>query len=162
MGGHSTPDGALVKINVPRWVGVFCEVNRDLDAALGRKVAGYSAPDAAGPGGMPVDSWHYSLWETRVGGVSRSVGNWFSNGGVSLGLHEPRVAHLLSMVSIAAVVARILLRSLLFPLPTVFPGVVTSAVLILRLFLSAFPALAMLLLLLLLLPGALFPSTTSR
>ena len=149
---------ALVKINVPGRVGVFCELGRDLCAALGRNVADHSAPEVARPGVMPVDGRLYALWATQVGGISHSVVHWVSPGGVSLGPHEPRVAHLLPMVSVDAVVARILLRSFLFPLTADFPGVATSPALTLWLLLSACRRLAMLQLQL---PGAPFPISTS-
>ena len=58
---------------------------------------------------MPVDGQLCALWATQVGGISHSVVRCVSTGRVSLGPHEPRVAHLVPMISVAAVVAGILL-----------------------------------------------------
>ena len=121
MGGHLTPSD-LVKVIVLGRVEVCRKVDRDVYAALGRKVADHSASEAAGPGVMPVDGRLYALWATQVGGISSSVVHWVSTGGVFLGPNEPCVAHLLPMVSVAAVVARILFRLFLFPFPRVSPA----------------------------------------
>ena len=75
-------------------------------------------------------------------------------GGVTLGPYEPRVVHLIPMVSVATIVARILLESILFPLAVVSSGMATSPLLTLWLLRYECPALDVLLLLMLLLPFA--------
>ena len=120
MGGHLTPSD-LVKVNVLGRVEVCRKVDRDVYAVLGRKGTDF-APEAAGRGVMPVDGRLYTLWARQVGGISSSVVHWVSTGGVFLGPNEPCVAHLLPMVSVAAVVARILFRLFLFPFPRVSPA----------------------------------------
>ena len=92
-----------------------------------------------------------ALWATQVERVSSSVVNPVSTRGVSLGPNEPCVAHLVPVVSVATVGARILFRSLLLRLTAVVPQTATTPVQTLLLLLSTCPALAMLLLLLLLL-----------
>ena len=114
-------------------------------------MAGKIAPETPRAGVVFVDGRLGALWATQVGRVSSRVVNPVSTRRVSLGPNEPCVAHLVAVVSVAVVGARILFRSILLRLAAVVPQTATSPVLTLLLLLPICPALAMLLLLLLLL-----------
>ena len=65
------------------------------------------APEAPRAGVLCVDGRVGNLWATQVGRVSSSVVNPVSARGMSPGPNEPCVAHLVPVVSVAAVGARI-------------------------------------------------------